>query len=369
MKNIAITSNLSVCIIAKNEEKNIEKCLQALSEFPFEIVVVDTGSTDRTAEIAREYTQEVHFFTWCDDFSAAKNFAIEKASNDMVLVLDSDEYIEHKNPDEIQKLLEAVEKEKNMVGRIKRRNFFSENGEARENQEWVNRIFSRKRYHYEGRIHEQVTALDGKEYGTYLTSIVISHSGYDLSKEEKKEKGERNKKLLLKELACAEEQEQAQKDRQIPYLLYQLGKSCFLEEQYEEACDYFAQGLSFDLNPKAEYVIDMVESYGYALLNSGQEREALFFTNIYTEFSQSADFLFLMGLIYMKNAQFEESELEFQKAIKNKNAKMKGTNSYLAYYNMGVMKECLGNTAEAISCYNRGGEYDRAKARLALLQK
>ena len=85
---------LSVCIIVKNEEENLKKCLLALLAFPFEIVVVDTGSADRTVEVAKRYTEQVYDFAWCDDFAAAKNFAIQKASNDLVLVLDSDEYIE-----------------------------------------------------------------------------------------------------------------------------------------------------------------------------------------------------------------------------------------------------------------------------------
>ena len=68
----------------------------------------------------------------------------------------------------------------------------------------------------------------------------------------------------------------AKKEQQIPYLLYQLGKSYYMAEDYNEACFWFAHGLSYDLEPKLEYVIDMVETYGYALINSGRAGEALF---------------------------------------------------------------------------------------------
>ena len=78
-------------------------------------------------------------------------------------------------------------------------------------------------------------------------------------------------------------------------------------KDYENACIYFDRGLSFDLDERSEYVLDMVESYGYALLNSGKIKEALSFTGIYDAFSYSADFLFLMGFIYMKNAMFAEA--------------------------------------------------------------
>ena len=67
---------VSVCIIAKNEEKYIEECLKRLIPYGFEIVVADTGSTDATKEIARRYADKVLEFEWTDDFSAARNFGI-----------------------------------------------------------------------------------------------------------------------------------------------------------------------------------------------------------------------------------------------------------------------------------------------------
>ena len=74
-----------------------------------------------------------------------------------------------------------------------------------------------------------------------------------------------------------------------------------MAEVYQSACGYISRGLYFDLNPGLEYVIDMVETYGYALLNSGRPKEALQFEQIYPEFGNTADFQFLMGLIYMNN--------------------------------------------------------------------
>ena len=85
---------ISVCIIAKNEEKYIEECLRHLKPYGFEIVVTDTGSTDRTKEIARKYADKVLDFEWIDDFSAARNFCMEHASNNWILAIDCDEYME-----------------------------------------------------------------------------------------------------------------------------------------------------------------------------------------------------------------------------------------------------------------------------------
>ena len=85
---------ISVCIIAKNEEKYIEDCLKKLQPYGFEIVVTDTGSTDRTREIAEKYADKVLDFEWINDFSAARNFCASQASNNWVLALDCDEYME-----------------------------------------------------------------------------------------------------------------------------------------------------------------------------------------------------------------------------------------------------------------------------------
>jgi len=82
---------LSVAIICRDNEDTIERCLQSVQGA--EIVVVDTGSKDKTKEIASKYSQ-VHDFVWCDDFSKARNFAIEKCTGDWILILDSDEWVD-----------------------------------------------------------------------------------------------------------------------------------------------------------------------------------------------------------------------------------------------------------------------------------
>lgn len=84
--------NLSVCIIAKNEEKHIENCLRSLVNKHVQIIVVDTGSQDDTKNIALKYTSCVYDYQWNDDFGAAKQFAVSKADNDNILILDCDEY-------------------------------------------------------------------------------------------------------------------------------------------------------------------------------------------------------------------------------------------------------------------------------------
>lgn len=399
--------NLSVCIIAKNEEKNIRRCLESLKSYNFEIVVIDTGSTDDTEKIAQQYTDRVFHFQWKNDFSSARNFAISKSTKTYVMSMDCDECIDYIDVKKLQNLL--VERKK-QVGRIKIRNHLTKNGTGQENTEWINRIFSKELFHYEGCIHEQVTAMNGKEYETYQAPVVILHTGYDLPENERKQKAERNIKLLQQELqrlliAFLQKQNafvnviddvrlknddennkrcvqgifsmieagndlavKLQHEEQLPYILYQLGKGYYMAGNYTEACTYFSCALSFDLNPKLEYVIDMVETYGYAMINSDQADNALFFENIYDEFGNTADFQFLMGLIYMNNARFEDAVSEFLKATKHSASRNIGANSYMAFYNIGVIYECLGRADEAKQYYEMCGGYESAERRLRELR-
>ena len=395
--------NLSVCIIAKNEEKNIRRCLESLKSYNFEIVVVDTGSTDDTEKIAQQYTDRVYHFQWKNNFSSARNFAISKSTKTYVMSIDCDECIDYIDVKKLQNLLAERKKQ---VGRIKIRNHLTKSGTGQENTEWINRIFSKELFHYEGCIHEQVTAMNGEEYETYQAPVVILHTGYDVPENERKQKAERNINLLQQELqrlliAFLQKQDayvnvmddvglknddennkrcvqrifsmieagndlavKLQHEEQLPYILYQLGKGYYMAGDYREACTYFSCALSFDLNPKLEYVIDMVETYGYAMLNSDQADNALFFENIYEEFGNTADFQFLMGLIYMNNARFEDAVSEFLKATKHSASRNVGANSYMAFYNIGVIYECLGRADEAKRYYEMCGEYGPAEERL-----
>ena len=75
---------VSLCMIVKNEEKVLERCLDTIADLVEEIIIVDTGSTDATKKLARRYTEKVYDFQWVDDFSAARNFAFSKAQMEYI---------------------------------------------------------------------------------------------------------------------------------------------------------------------------------------------------------------------------------------------------------------------------------------------
>jgi hypothetical protein len=186
--------------------------------------VVDTGSTDDSRKIASAITPCVYEFAWCDDFSAARNYAVQKAGNDWILFLDSDEFVDMFD---IPKLLEQMQTMPASIGHIHIKSLYESDGQMMSSTEPIARLFSRKLYHFEGRIHEQIVPLDTSTEPDYFDApIYVTHVGYQGNDTYRTEKANRNLKLLLREL-------DAQPDD--PYTLYQIGNSYFYSKQYAQA--------------------------------------------------------------------------------------------------------------------------------------
>lgn len=99
---------ISLCMIVKNEERVLARCLDSLRGLMDEIIIVDTGSTDATKEIAARYTDQIYDFVWCDDFAAARNFSFSKANMDYIYVADADEVLDEANRKEFAKLKQVL---------------------------------------------------------------------------------------------------------------------------------------------------------------------------------------------------------------------------------------------------------------------
>lgn len=102
--------SLTLCMIVKNEEAVLERILNPVSEIVDEILIADTGSSDRTKEIAGQYTSQVFDFPWCDDFSAARNFLVEKVHTDYWMWLDADDVMDEKNLEKLKLLKASLDK-------------------------------------------------------------------------------------------------------------------------------------------------------------------------------------------------------------------------------------------------------------------
>lgn len=352
---------ISICIIAKNEEKNMEAFLSSIKkhmgDYPHEIVLVDTGSTDKTVDIAKKYTDKLFFFEWIGDFAAARNFSLSCAENDWVLVLDCDEYVDDLNP---QGFAQMMQQYPNDVGMLTRRNHYAMNGTDSVYTDQVERFFDRRQYHYEAIIHEQVRRIDGTPFERVAIPLTVEHCGYSGTPEEMQRKAERNNELLLKML---------EEEPDNPYIYFQLGQSYNSIHDDEKAAYYYSKGLEYELDPQAEFVQMMVIGYGYNLLHLERYDEALLFENIYEDFDFTADFVCLMGLIYLRNGMVVKAMQEFLKATTIEESHVTGANSFIPTYNMGCINEVLGNIETAVTLYKKCGDFKPALDRLAEIDK
>lgn len=186
---------LSVCLIVRNEERFLTQCLQSVRDVAWQIVVVDTGSTDRTIDLARAHGAEVSTFTWCDDFSAARNAALAAARGDWVLILDADEEL---RSDTLAALREDLRDACVMSYRLPLLN------EGREHlgPSYVPRLFrNAPGVFFEGRIHESCfPSLNEQARAWSLESrtsrAVLVHHGYQSDVVADRRKQERNVALL-----------------------------------------------------------------------------------------------------------------------------------------------------------------------------
>lgn len=343
---------LSICIIARNEAQNIARCLDALKTTGAEILVLDTGSTDRTREIAAECGARVETFVWCDDFSAARNHAASLASHDRILAVDCDEILQEAD---LAVAWNQMESHPDAVGMIERISPTVRNDTEQSLRERVARCYDRTLFCYSGSIHENVTPVDGKNgISYYELPMTFLHSGYETAGQVTG-KANRDLDLLRKAL---------EKDRDDPYIHYQTGKCYVALKEPEQAMHHYETALALKPDNRLAYVQDLVESYGYCLLDSGKTAAALdFMVSLPEQFLHHADFCFLLGLVYMNNTKFPEAVQAFEQATQCESCSVDGCDSYRAYYNIGVIWEVTGNMREAYVWYEKCGDYPPALAR------
>ena len=162
---------ITVCIIGKNEEKYLDDCLRHLSLYDWEIVFVDTGSTDKTKEIACKYTDNVYDFEWIKDFSAARNFAFSKATKEYIYSADADEVLDEENRQRFLQLKELLLPEIELV-QMKYKNQLQFGSVYNFDEEYRPKLFKRLReFVWEGAIHETVRTFPV----VYDSEIAICH--------------------------------------------------------------------------------------------------------------------------------------------------------------------------------------------------
>lgn len=228
---------LSLCMIVKNEEENLEKCLSLARPHVDEIVIVDTGSTDGTLDIARKYADVLDEIEWPGSFSIARNHSLELAKGDYILVLDGDEYIE--SPESWKKIRNSLGVLDIAALILPVKNLLSENNVVSADMFWQERVLRNHpdiRYH--GSVHNQVMEAiwsHAQQTGRHIARLdaEIIHTGYSLPEEEMVEKYKTRLDLLRAEY------ENPRDEVYKAYYAYQLGLIYYIMRLNEEAAELF----------------------------------------------------------------------------------------------------------------------------------
>lgn len=348
---------INLVMIVKNEERSLKRCLEAARPLVDKILVADTGSSDRTVEIAREMGAQVLFFNWIHDFSAARNFALEHSDGDWNLVLDADEYLRSCSRKELETALAG--REGRWLGGMMRYDSYRDEEGISVSTSVLPRVLP-KGVGYTGRIHEQPEG----NIPCFLLPLAADHDGYLYA-----DKGERNLPYLRQ--AVEDEPEDG-------YYQFQLASTLRNLKRLEESLPYFRNfyGLSGE---RDAYRPGGVVLYLYTLLDLGTaeylDEAAAIIEREESFLGGWSDYCFACGIFYMKRVLsdvqrhigllpcIERSYLRcLELGERPELGGVQGTGSFKAAYNLGTWYEVSGQTELAVKYYELAAEQGYAPA-------
>ncbi len=256
---------LSLCMIVKNESKNLPRCLASVAGLADEIIIADTGSTDDTVQIAQKLGAKIYYYPWNQNFSDARNFAISKATGSWVLLLDADEKLEKADHPKVRELMQDDSIDGahftiyNYMGAEVSDNCTLHNG--------FRLLRNSGQYCFEGEIHEQITRRDKKEATGKLpiTDIKIYHYGYMDNQAAAQQKRLRNIPILKKQL------ENRPKD---PFVLFNLGNEYLAMNSHTAALEVYTRAFA-EMDSRRAYAPHLIRRMVYCHQHLKQYDQAL----------------------------------------------------------------------------------------------
>lgn len=303
---------LSLCMIVKDEEGFLERCLDSVKDIVDEIIIVDTGSKDSTKDIAKVAGAQLFDFAWNDDFSAARNFSLEKATSNWVLVLDADELLDNSGNDEVLKLINSREHcLKDIVGfKMEQRTYLPKSDGAgmtvdeavlsrdfvQQGQSRLVRLFkNHPKIRFRNKVHELVESSMRDINGEIIDTGIIIHHFSLLKKGKVVEKAENYTDLLWKQLQA--EPENPRYNRQVAMVFMERGRN-------DLAMKYLTRALKFD--PKFP---GLYADIGRVFVQMGQPIRAInYFNMAVAQDKTDISSLNNLAVIYMSMGKYEPAQ-------------------------------------------------------------
>jgi glycosyltransferase involved in cell wall biosynthesis/tetratricopeptide (TPR) repeat protein len=311
-----LAPRLSVCLIAKNEERFIDGCLQSIRGLADQLILVDTGSTDRTVEIARNHGAEVHFRAWDNDFSAARNAALLHARGDWVLILDADEEVSPTHHAALRALLTRP----NVIAY---RLPLVDVGREADGVSQVPRLFrNAPQQFYVSRIHEQVYAsleLNREKWSmeNLFGDAQLIHHGYQAEVVKSRDKVHRN--ILLLEQANEEYPNDVNLLMNLGLELWRSGQNGYGIDYYQQAYTAMLQLPYAQTPPELREVLLTQYASHLLTLQLHQEVINLFNDRAIAPKARTASQHFIMGLAHSALKNWEPCVTHLQQCLNLRN--------------------------------------------------
>jgi GT2 family glycosyltransferase/predicted HAD superfamily hydrolase/Flp pilus assembly protein TadD len=359
---------ITVCLITKNEERFIKQCLASIRELAWQIVLVDTGSTDRTVAIAESMDAEIHQFAWCDDFSAARNAALEHARGDYILMLDADEEL---GADQHEHLLADLAKANAIAWRLPLVNL----GKEAEGRSFIPRLFANAPgAYFKGRIHEQIfPSLLSLSAAWGLSSALgtarILHHGYTQELVADRNKIERNLNLLKH--AVQEEPANANLVMNLGLELVRSGDLASGVSFYREAFRLMSAQKPEDVVPELREVLLTQLTCQLYKIRAHEEVIDVLSSPLARNGGLTASLHFALGLAYFELKRHEEAAAEMRHCLSRRNQPgltpiNTDTLTAAPYHCLALSLSRLGRVQEAAKAFTDGLEEPIQSPDLAL---
>ncbi|MEO3947275.1 glycosyltransferase [Gorillibacterium sp. CAU 1737] len=268
--------SISLCMIVKNEEDRLARCLDSVKDAVQEIVLVDTGSTDRTLEIAEAFGAKIIHFTWEGDFSSARNVGLEVAQGEYILVLDADEYVDR---------TETLQEDLASGADAYLLSFENQITGGRTYSHTALRLFRNSpEFRFREKIHEYIEVNSNS---VQVGETLVHHDGYLKEVIISKDKNNRNL-TILKHLV---------KKSPTGYNLYNLAREYQLAEEYNKALFYYEQ--AYEKSKQEPHLAQLLFGYCMTLKSAGRIDDGIGVTRAaITAFPHYTDLHYILGELY-----------------------------------------------------------------------
>lgn len=336
-------TRLSLCMIVKNEEDCIARCLNSAKDVVDEIIIVDTGSTDNTVNICEAFQTKVVSYEWNESFADARNYAVEKSSGNWIIWLDADEELDKADR---YRLREGTHFDDYDVVTLHLINYIGDRMSEHNTMEMAHtRLFRNNGLKFKNKMHEVLDYSNVPKERIGHLNVKLHHYGYLNSIKEKKEKSDRNMKML---------KQQIKEGENVHWAHYYIASEHYNKQQYTEALDRINLSIAAFLDKKV-LPPSMVYKLKYSILIAmGSFESALLgIEKALMLHPDYVDLLFYKGMILYYLEKYEPAISCFEECIEmgedNKNHLiLKGVGSFQAWYYKSLCQQKLKKKEKAV---------------------